>query len=421
MKYITMCTTTAVFVLLHVSAYAQRDISQAHVDELFETARTAAFQKNYEEARVLLFRILKNHPLHFDASVLLGKIYAWEGKYDSARSFFKNVLMKEPFHYECLQAAIDVERWDGKIQEALRLLENALQRYPTEGDFLIKKAQVLKELHRDDEAQVTLNLLQDLYPSRADVKQLREELAVTTLLQSVGVLYAIDVFDVPTPMHSTYIQYSRRTRPGVFFVRVNTIYRYQQSAFQIETDFYPRIGSYTYLYLNYGYSPDVLYPQHRLGGEVYTSPFDKFEGSLGFRLLHFSLHTNVWIFTTSIGYYWQNFWFSLRPYLSPQNSRILTALSFLSRYYRGSADEYIQWRGGIGFTPDERLLQTQAGEQQKTLFYLKSQSLGVGIQKGIGFRYSVLALLDWTHQEKASQGGKYENMYSFSLSFLWKF
>jgi tetratricopeptide (TPR) repeat protein len=62
-------------------------------DDLFQTARKAAFKENnYSKAKDYCNKILETSPQYIDATVFLGRLYAWSKQYDSARITFQKAL-----------------------------------------------------------------------------------------------------------------------------------------------------------------------------------------------------------------------------------------------------------------------------------------------------------------------------------------
>jgi YaiO family outer membrane protein len=403
------------------SAIAQIDTLQLGVDELFSIAREKAFNKQHEDARMILRLILQRSPSYHDVRVLLGRTYAWDEKYDSARIELQQVLAEDPSSQEAFNALTDVFLWSGQYSDALATAELALKTYPSNEDFLIKKARALKNLGRDHEALNVLNTLEDVHPSAPGIAAIRQEIVTTTMANSIGVTYAIDAFTESTPLQYTYVQYSRRTPYGSAFVRLNYSYRFETRGTQLEFDFYPRIADGKYVYVNYGFSNSSLFPNHRLGGEFYCSLPASFEGSLGFRYLYFGPGSDVTIYTGTIGYYYRSYWFSLRPYLTPGSTSTSKSGSLTIRYFFGELEDYASFRMGAGFTPDERSIQSGVQSDRKEVFYLNSQTIGIGIQKAIGISYLLSVSFDFTNEEKSYDPGNYLTMYSLSMGIRWKF
>jgi YaiO family outer membrane protein len=409
--------------LTMIPAMAQDDSTKLGTDELFKIARDKAFNKQREEARILLRVILQRSPSYYDVRILLGRTYAWDSKYDSARIELKHVLAEDPSHKDALNALVDVELWNVQYMQALETVTNALSYYPSDEEFLLKKARTLKDLGRDVDALNVLNKLEDIHPSAQGIISLRQEIVTKTMLNGIGINYATDRFsDIYDPMQYVYLQYSRRTPYGSIFGRLNYSSRFHSEGTQIEFDFYPKISDGKYGYLNYGFSNSPLFPKHRLGAEYYTNLPASFEGSLGFRYLSFGSGTTVTIYTGTVGYYYRNYWFSVRPYLTPGDAGTSKSVSLTIRYFFGDVDDYLSVKAGTGFTPDERPVQSNAGYSGTTeVFHLKSQTAGIGLQKMFGTYMLLVASFDFTNQELSFSPYDYVKMYSLSAGIRLKF
>ena len=400
----------------------QLDTITSKVGNSFSLAREKASEKQYNEAHIILCEILQQSPSNIEARILLGRIFAWEGKYDSARIQLKQALLDNPQYEDAFKALIDVELWNVQFSQALNYSNEALSYFPLDEELLIKKIRSLKGLNRELEALHILNKLQDIHPSASGIELLRQEISAKTMLQSIGFNYAIDAFAEQKPWQYTSFQYSRRTPYGPAFARLNYTYRFEQGGTQVEFDFYPRISDGKYAYLNYGISNNALFPKHRIGGEFFSGLPVGFEGSLGFRYLSFSSGSSIVIYTGTLGYYWGNYWFSFRPYITPGDNGTSKSASLTIRYFLSDAEDYFSLRFGAGFTPDERLIQSSSDPSSSSrLYYLDSQTAGIGFQKAISIQYLLVGSLDYTNQEKSYNLGSYLKMYSLSLGIRVRF
>ena len=403
------------FILLQ-SGVAQVDTLKLSSDELFALARQRAFDGHREEARRLCAEVLRQSPSYTDARVLMGRTYAWDQRWDEARAEFQKVLSVTPSHRDALAALLDVELWGERFGPALELAGRALQSYPSGEEFLIKKIRALTGLGRDDEALLVLNALEDLNPSLADIAVLRRSIKSTAMKSGIGVNYAADRFsDTYGPMNSAYLQLSRRTSYGSLFARLNLADRFDTRGVQVETDLYPRLADGVYAYLNYGYSLSNLFPRHRAGAEIYTKLPSSYEGSLGLRHLYFGKASSVTIYTGSLGLYFGSYWVSLRPYFIPIDAGLSKSASISLWRYFSDAENFVALKLGAGFSADERTVQSSAGFQGEDIFYLKSQTVGVGWQQSLTTYILLVTMFDLTNQEISFRPGTYTMMYSLSL------
>lgn len=144
---------------------------------------------------------------------------------------------------------------------------------------------------------------------------------------------------------------------GSVIIRVNRADRFGQDGIQYELDAYPKIAKGMYAYLSVAYSEDALFPDYRIGAQIYKSLPQGWEVSLGVRYLAFDESTTI--YTGSIGRYWSNFYATLTPYVVPDEIDGTSASGALEvRYYRSSGDDYWGFRGSYGSAPDvDTLLQ----------------------------------------------------------------
>jgi YaiO family outer membrane protein len=409
--------------VLHLNALAQTDTLKLTSDELFSLAREKAFAGQREEARGLCRTILVRSPFYSDARILLGRVYAWDGRWEEAREEFRRVLKEKPAYKDALLALLDVEIWDEKFDRALTIANEALVSHPSDEDFSLRKVRALKGLSRDEEALLILNKVEDLNPSLAEIATLRKSISSTSMNNGIGINYASDRFSgTYDPMHYAYLQLSRRTALGSLFGRVNYSSRFGTRGVQVETDLYPRLTDGVYAYLNYGFSNSDLFPKHRAGLEVYTKLPASYEGSVGLRRLQFGPSSSVTIYTGSLGLYVGSYWISFRPYLIPNDAGLSKSASLTLRRYLGDAENFLSLRAGAGFSADERTIQSNSGFLGQTeVFYLQSQTVGIGIQQGVATYHLFVATFDVTNQELSFSSGNYVMMYSLSIGLRVRF
>ena len=322
-------------------------------DELFADARSLAFSGKREEARKLCQIILERSPNYYDARLLMGRTYAWDGRYDLARNEIKLVVDAKPDYEDARDALIDVERWSGNLHDALQLCDTGLQKKPESQTLLYKKALVLESLHELKDATSIVNRLLTVNPAHPEGLTLRDRLRQSRQEYKVTLEYLYDAFDKTfDPWHQVSLSLSRQLPIGPVIGRVNVARHFGESAGQYEVDFYPRIRTGTYAYLNAGYSPNSIFPEFRFGGEIYQTLGRGFEGSFGLRHLRFS-GEGVTIYTGSVGKYYRNYWFSFRPYVTPSSIGASESFQGSVRRYFNDADNYVTVTVGSGSFPDE--------------------------------------------------------------------
>lgn len=407
----------AAFFLVTCTVAAQPALDSLGTEDLFFRARTLAFNGQRDSARILLRAALAKSPSYADIRILLARTYAWDGQRDEARRELKIVLKEKPNYLDALNAALDVEMWDDKLNEALVLCNTALRYFPNEEDLIVRRVKIYRDMNKDVEALFSLSILEDINRTNPNIEPLRESIKTKSLLNSVSASYSYDWFEGTRfdPRESYTLQYSRVTPYGSMMLKLNSAQRFGNIGRQLEFDAYPKIVSGIYAYVNYGYSWTKNFPKHRFGLEPFFKLPESFEGSIGTRFLFFG-SSPVDIYTASVGYYYGNYWFSLRTYLTPGTVQLSRSLSLTIRQYFGGDGTYAFVKGGAGSSPDEDNYIDTSGTK---INLLKSQSAGAGFQWVIDNQSTVDLSADYKFEEVVP--GTMISNYSLSIGYKYKF
>lgn len=418
MKIHKICILGWFLMLIPAVGLAQNKYANTGVDKLFEMARKEAFAGHHEKAREICTIILERTPNYHGVRILRARTYAWDGKYKKSRSDIQTVLGKAPENKEALKALFDTEYWSDHPKNALNVADKALDYYPTGESFLVDKAKALIQLKHFKKATETVNILEDVNPSQEDIPSLRSKIGQSGIENTVTISYAFENYSQTYDnTHFGSLQWSRRTSLGSLIGRLNFSRRFETSAIQPEIDWYPRIAEGFYGYLNYGYSGSSIFPEHRVGGELYHSLPYGMEASGGFRYLYFGPSSSVTILTGSLTKYYRNYYFNIRPYLTPKSSGVSRSVTLTIRRYMGNPNNYLSFRGSFGVSPQERTYQQVTGD----VFTLKSQSLSLGIRHNVRYNLNLFGSLDYSHQELLFSPGDYVNIFSFNVGAAVKF
>lgn len=129
--------------------------------------------------------------------------------------------------------------------------------------------------------------------------------------------------------------------------------RFGAVGIQAEVQAYPRLARRGYLYVAAAVSPhrDVFVP-FRAGLEPFVYPGGTAELSAGARLFRTG-DTSIVSYTGSIGWYFGNYWFSLRPYATPWNGSVDLAGELAFRRYFAGRYDYVGFyvSGSAGADP----------------------------------------------------------------------
>ena len=406
---------TLVLIAISSTLFAQKKNNDP-INSLSEIKRLVS-NKQRGQAVLLCQSILVDRPNYHDIRVYLGRIYSWEKRYDDARKELLRVLLKKPKHKEAFEAIINVEMWSGNYLEALQFLNTVLNLYPVNETFLFQKVKVLHKLERTDSASETILELLELNPSHKEANEFEQKLKISKKINAVAVSYELDVFNkIFDPRHLLFVSLLRKTKYGTVIGRASVAKRFGKEGFQYEIDAYPRIRSGTYAYLNFGVSYSTLFPSRRYGIELYQKLPKSFEFSAGLRYLEFT-SSSPKIITGSIGKYYKNYWFSLRPYFTPKSYGTSTSVNLTIRNYLKNANNFLALTLGIGVSPDERGRLVN----EESLYKLKSYKASLGIQKTLSPLIRMRFKIGYFLEELQFSLGDFSNRYNFSAGLITNF
>lgn len=333
-------------------------IQQVDVDGLFRRAQRLGRESRFDAASEICWTILETAPEYHDVRVYLARLLLWQQEYDLARDQLYIVLDFMSGHADALNALIDAELWTDRLEDALRVCQTALDFHPDNQDFLWKKARVLY-LQKDYAGSAdTLDRLLEINPGHADALQLDRQIQNVSRAWEFGQNYRWDTLSRktkdPDPWHFFSLDVTYVAGWGTLTGRINYAERdfgaggIQGTQFELES--YPKFSERFYAYFNAGYSSARAFPRYRLGGELYSNLPEGWEVSTGLRYLEFS-DSRAFLFTGSLGKYIQNYWISIRPYISSESGgSAFSGLLWLRRYFR-SADDYLGVLAGFGTAP----------------------------------------------------------------------
>lgn len=365
-------------------------------------AKNLAFEGNLVAAKDILKKMDTKSPKNIAPAILLARIYSWEGNYEEARKRFNRITSVERGSADIWIYAVKNELYAKNDATALGLANKALfyvkedkeiERLKSLATLNIKNREYLplepevgidltrgskKKVQAKAEAKETKSSTEPGVVEGEAPKKPAEEKVLNNRL---GIRNSFTVFDaVYDPMFYSSISYRRQTLAGSIIPRINYSNRLNKSGVQYDIDFYPKFSKRFYAYLNYGYSNASIYPNHKVGGDLYANLPGAFEFSAGMR--HISFDTkNVSVITNSLGHYRGNYYFSLRSYITPQPNN-LTRISgnLLVRKYFRDGENFFGVNVGMGYSPELRQLRDGDELLAETLLYIESQRLSFQYQ-----------------------------------------
>jgi len=368
---------------------------QGNPDTSFFIARDLAFEGKHSSARDTLQLILSKYPDYTDVRNLLAKTYSWDGNHNEARKHFNKITSVERRNKEVWTAAIKNEIYAENYTIALGLANKSLLFLEADPDLQALRTEIINEIYKQQ---------------NASEKSVAKETEAKTFKNRIGVINSVDVFDVVyDPMIYSGVEYIRETGIGRIIPRVNFSNRFNINGLQYEMDFYPKISKTFYAYTNYGYSNARIFPNHRAGAELYANLPKALEVSAGIRYLDFVTSRAV-IYTGSAGLYSGNYYFSLRPYLTPRSDGpIGVSGSLLARKYYNDRENYFGVNLILGYSPEiKQLISDSDIIIAQTLLFVESQQLLFEYQfTAKSLTNSYMASLGVTRQELVFDPGKF--------------
>ncbi|TLP79219.1 YaiO family outer membrane beta-barrel protein [Maribacter sp. ACAM166] len=409
----------------------------------FETAYVLAYDGKTSTAIKMLSTLVNEQPGNANVKTLWASTLSWEGNYEKARSVFNDVLSNDKNNREAWISAVKNELYAKNYSIALGLVNKALLYLDEYSELERLKNLAKKGIDNTTYVEkgwynVDSNINTILTPKNSENKANKIAITDSSSVKSapiirktpvteeeqknrVAVNSSVTIFDQSyNPITSSSISYKRQTAYGSIIPRLNLSNRLGKNGIQLDLDLYPKIAKGFYAYLNYGYSNSELYPNHKVGGDIYYNHKSGIEFSAGGRYISFATRA-VKSITNSLGYYRGNYYFSLRSYITPVPNQLTKASgNILIRKYLKDAENYMGINFGIGFSPELR--QFSSGNQilAETLLYIESQRLSCEYQftsknNLSSYRTNIGVL----RQEQSFVPGSF--FYSFSAGLTYQF
>ena len=246
-------------------------------------------------------------------------------------------------------------------------------------------------------------------PQESDIAKSSRETEKGDFQHALGIISGLDVFDQTfDPQYLVGAEYRYKLKFAQLIPRITYANRFSMTGLQFELDAYPKLSKTNYLYLNYGYSSATIFPNHRVGLEVFEMLSKSVEFSVGGRYIDFR-ESKVMILTGSAGLYKGNYYFSARPYITPRSDAPTGyAGSLMVRKYGKTGDHFIGLTAGMGVAPESQQLYAGGALLSESVLYVESQQILLDFQftgKKVSNLYR--ANVGLTRQEFVSQPGEF--------------
>ena len=158
------------------SVYRSLGLARATPVEAFDAARAAAASREYETARIIARRILRESPNYHDARALIGRTLGWERRFDESRTVLGGLRRRAPEYAGGWAATIDLNIWEGRGAIALAMSDTAIVSFPRDAEVLLARARALEVAGRRAEALAALDALSRIDPKNTDAEVIRKRL-----------------------------------------------------------------------------------------------------------------------------------------------------------------------------------------------------------------------------------------------------
>lgn len=396
MRRLTTCLAAGALVaglLLSPAGAAAQEARRS--EDILHEARSAFHEGHPSTALRLLEGQLAASPKDVDARLLYGLVLSWTGRYDDARRELELVLAQAPGYGDARLALANVEWWSGRYDRLLDVASEGRRRQPDDSRWLVYEARALDGMNRPSEARRTVDTVLARDPGHVQARALSERIDARLRPWHAQLAHTVDWFDDGrASWKETAATIGRQTSVGTIATRISYAERFGLSDTQFEIEAYPRLRPGTYGYVNIGGSVEqALYPQNRVGLELYQSLGRGFEASGGWRRLHFADTTNIYV--GSLTKYAGQWMITGRAYYVPGELTDSTSYyGSLRRYFGNDGTSFWGTSYGHGFSREEI-------RNASDLFLANADTVRGEFDARVGRRWRAAATASTSRQERA--------------------
>ena len=363
------------FLLLTSIGFSQQE------DSLTLVAKQLAYSGNYSKSIDLLKPIET-----IEAQQLLARVYAWTHSYNESLRIIEKLINAFPEVVDNYQIAATTALWGGQWLDCYQYSNDGLE---NGGDSLVFGILQLKALIASKkiiEAEVLCHQLLMKYPNDGSLKQLLQLIEQFQFQKEVSISHTRDYLTIDTSeWRSTSFLLKNKTKYGPLILSAHHAKRFQKSGIQGELEFYPKIDSNYYAYLDLGISPTPLFPNFRHGGSLFRTFRRGIELELGYRNMQFKDAGRVWFYLGSIIKYIGNnsITYRLTSIKSPLGSSATHGLKLI--HYLDDALSYVAVELGSGTNARDY----QAYGSFQTFTNLNSKRIQLDYRQALNHQYSI--------------------------------
>ena len=377
-----------IFLFAGFQLFAQNTLN---ADSLYKVAQNNAVAGLYEVAIKQCDSILTVYPEYLDVKILKARIYGWNKNYAAAQETLEKNYKAYPNNLEIISALTDNFLWSDQAENAIEFATKGLQIDSNNVDLNFKKARAEFSLKQYKNAEKTLQKLQKLDSTNTQLPALMEEVKLAQRLNTLSLYNLHDWFgETYGQRNLTSLEYKRQTIYGPALARVNYASRFGLNETQYELDFYPKISNQFSGYLNYGFSPAKnLFPQHKIGYELFYTHNKSFTASAGVRHLFFPSR-NLSSYTASGIIYRGKYSVGMRVYLTPTSEKMGESIYAFIRRSIINERNYITLSVSQAVSPETTANTLNLNSfNNENFYFINSQSAKIQLVKTIYQQFSL--------------------------------
>ncbi len=304
----------------------------------FLLARAYSYSGDWDNAQRTVDKLLANDPENTDVLLLGARLKFWRNDLRGAEEGYSRVLRLRPGDAEALMGLADLAAFEGRWNDALSIYQKTIQLHPEAAEAYFKLGRLYQGRGDYQKARENFRTAVSLDSANADYRNVlsaaaarlpkRYELRYQTMIES----FNDGRKDYLSQQLVFQMQLPRKTGPLVF--KYNHTRRFQEGDSQLGLEFYPKLGSKAYGYIDIGYSSQAVhYPRSSYLLEMYQGLLTSAELSFGYRRLNFPAES-LSLFMGSFAYYFGNYYAVLRWYYKPgEEARALSWFAQVRRYF----------------------------------------------------------------------------------------
>jgi YaiO family outer membrane protein len=153
-------------------AISQTDSVKFDYDKAVRVAQDLARLKQFDDARLMCNRILRDKPDYTDARLILSNVFSWQGYYEEAGRELAKVFEYDNANREAFLALIKLYIDQGKPEKGVSIAKEALGFYPDDAEVILAYARACQLSGNFPEAKKALLILLELDPHNTDAKEM---------------------------------------------------------------------------------------------------------------------------------------------------------------------------------------------------------------------------------------------------------